>query len=102
MNRTLGRPQSQSGRFRRDKNLFPLQGIEPQFLGIPMRNLSLHKLLYPEHSRRRKERGTRGGSVGLFLLGEGGQRKNVTLLEGSKASPTGRSGVSGVEVKKTD
>jgi hypothetical protein len=67
-----------------------------------MRNLSLHKLLYPEHSRRRKERGTRGVSVGLFLLGGGEQRKSITLLEGSQASPTGRSGVSGVEVKKTD
>jgi len=40
--------------------------------------------------------------VGLFLLGGGGQRKNITLLEGSQVSPTGRSGVSGVEVKKTE
>lgn len=40
--------------------------------------------------------------MGLFLLGGRGQRKNIIVLEGSQASPTGRSGVSGVEVKKTD
>jgi len=102
LNWTLGGPQSQSGRFGKDINLFPLTGIEPHFLGLPMFSLSFHKLLYPKHIRRRKERGTRGGSVGLFLLGGRGQRKNIIVLEGSQASPTGRSGVSGVEVKKTD
>ena len=67
-----------------------------------MRSLSLHKLIYPEHSRRRKEKRSCGGSVGLFLLSGGGQRKNITMLEGSQASPNVLSGVSGVEVKKTE
>ena len=43
-----------------------------------------------------------GESVGLFLLSGGGQRKNITLLERSQASSTSHSGVSGVEVKKTE
>ena len=34
------------------------------------------------------------------FTGRRGQRKNITLLEGSQASTTSRSGVSGVEVKK--
>jgi hypothetical protein len=102
MNRTLGGPQSQSGRFGKDINFFPLLGIELHFLGLLMRSLSLHKLLYPEYSRRRKERGTCGGSVGLFLLGGGGQKRNIILLECSQTSPNGRSGVSVVEVKKTE
>jgi hypothetical protein len=37
--RKLGGPQSRYERYGEDKNLFPLQGIETQFLGRPGRSL---------------------------------------------------------------
>jgi hypothetical protein len=35
----LGRFQSHSGRYMKEKNLLPLPGIKPQFLGLPSHNL---------------------------------------------------------------
>jgi len=37
-----------------------------------------------------------------FYWALGGAKGNITLLEGFQASPSSRSGVSGVEVEKTE
>jgi hypothetical protein len=39
LDRRLGEPQSLSGRYAEEKNLFPLPGIESRFLGRPARSL---------------------------------------------------------------
>jgi hypothetical protein len=102
MNRTLGEPQSQYGRFRNNIKLFSYR--ESNYNSSVSQCSAYRSTNYfiPNIVEEEKKRDLVGGSVGLFLLGRGRQRKNITLLEVSQASPNVLSGVSGVEVKKIE
>lgn len=48
LNRKLRGPQSQSQRFGKEKNLFPLPGIEPQSVGRPVCSLDTTPTKQPQ------------------------------------------------------
>jgi len=79
MNRTLGGPHSQSGRFWKYIKLFPLPGIELQFLGLPVRSYRSTNYFIPNIVEEEKKGELVGGIVGLFLLDVGGGKVRTSL-----------------------
>ena len=49
LERKLGGPKGQSGRFRKEINLLLLSGIEPRFLGRPLRNIVIILTVLSRH-----------------------------------------------------